>query len=174
MKYKRDMAQNKHTQFMQLALGQAKKAFAAGEFPVGCVFVAHDEVVATGHRQNSAGVELNEVDHAEVVTLRQLLLSRPGFDCSEITLYSTMEPCLMCYTTMLLSGIRRFVWGYEDIMGGGTKLNLTGLAPLYAQMDVDLLPDVLRAECLQLFKDFFQQYSYWRGSMLERYTLKQK
>ena len=90
-----------------------------------------------------------------------------------VTAYSTMEPCLMCYTTLLLSGIRRFVWAYEDIMGGGTNLPLNRLNQLYAEMQVECVPDVLRTESLVLFQDFFHRYSYWGDSDLARYTLEQ-
>jgi tRNA(adenine34) deaminase len=160
-------------QFMGLALDEARQALGEGEFPVGCVLVQYGHVVARGHRRNSEGTLSNEVDHAEVVTLRRLLINRPGIDCSGITAYSTLEPCLMCYTTMLLSGIRRFVWAYEDIMGGGTSLPLQKLAPLYQDMKVELIPGVLRRESLELFGRFFQQYSYWQGSQLADYTLAQ-
>jgi tRNA(adenine34) deaminase len=79
----------------------------------------------------------------------------------------------MCYATMLLSGIRRFVWGYEDVMGGGTGLALETLAPLYRDMEVELVPGVLRGECLELFGVFFSRFSYWQDSLLSNYTLEQ-
>jgi tRNA(adenine34) deaminase len=158
---------------MEEALVEARQALAAGEFPVGCVLVSGDTVIGRGHRCNSEGALSNEIDHAEVGTLRRLLADRPGTDCSTVTAYSTMEPCLMCYTTMLLSGIRRFVWAYEDVMGGGTPLPLDQLLPLYREMRVELVPGVMRQESLELFGRFFQKYTYWQGSLLEQYTLKQ-
>ena len=107
---------------MRQALDQARLALEDGEFPVGCVLVCENAVIRRGRRRNSKGSGSNEIDHAEMVTLRALLADRPETDCRKITVYSTMEPCLMCYTTLLLSGVRRFVWAYEDIMGGGTDL----------------------------------------------------
>jgi tRNA(adenine34) deaminase len=158
---------------MQQALDEARQALESGEFPVGCVLVVDDKVVGQGHRQNSEGASGNELDHAEVVTLRALLVDQPTIDCKRITAYSTMEPCLMCYATMLLSGIRRFVWAYEDVMGGGTALPLKTVAPLYEEMIVELVPGVLRQESLALFYKFFQKYSYWQNSLLQRYTEEQ-
>jgi tRNA(adenine34) deaminase len=159
--------------FMKQALEQAEIALSRAEFPVGCVLVSGDEVIAKGRRHNSEGDLSNEIDHAEVVTLRSLLVEKPTIDCASITAYSTMEPCLMCYSTMLLSGIRRFVWAYEDVMGGGTALPLSQVAPLYANMEVVLIPSVLREQSLTLFYKFFEQYSYWQNSLLEEYTKKQ-
>ena len=162
-------------QFMRQALEQARLALEAGEFPVGCVLVRDNEVIRSGRRRNSEGSRSNEIDHAEMVTLRALLAEQPETDCRGITVYSTMEPCLMCYTTLLLSGVRRFVWAYEDLMGGGTNLPLQKLAPLYRDMQaqVELTPDVLRQESLNLFGRFFQNYSYWQDSLLAEYTLVQ-
>jgi tRNA(adenine34) deaminase len=162
-------------QFMRQALIEARLALDAGEFPVGCVLVLDGRVVGRGRRRNSEGGCSNEIDHAEMVTLRTLLAEQPAVDCRRITVYSTMEPCLMCYSTLLLSGVRRFVWAYEDVMGGGTSLPLRQLAPLYQAMEaeVELLPDVLRHESLALFGRFFENCSYWQGSMLAGYTLAQ-
>ncbi len=164
---------DKHAVYMKEALAEAEQALAAGEFPVGCVLVQNDEIIARGHRKNSRGEGLNELDHAEVVTLRELLAGKPQTNCSELIAYSTMEPCLMCFSTMLLSGIRHFVYGYEDVMGGGTNLPLDQLAPLYAEMNVTVEGGVLRGECLALFQQFFREYPYWQDSLLARYTLAQ-
>lgn len=167
--------------FMDLALEQARGALAAGEFPVGAVIVAQGRVVADGKRRNSRSGEgeiaANELDHAEVVAMRKLLSSGPQIDRAQLTAYSTMEPCLMCYAALLLNGVRRFVYAYEDVMGGGTTLALEELAPLYRQMapEVEIIPHIRRRESLELFQQFFAdpENPYWRGSMLAAYTLAQ-
>lgn len=142
---------------------------------MGCVLVRENEIIRSGRRRNSEGAGSNEIDHAEMVTLRALLAEQPRseLNCRDFTVYSTMEPCLMCYTTLLLSGVRRFVWAYEDVMGGGTNLPLQQLAPLYRNMQaqVELVPNILRRESLCLFGQFFRQYSYWQDSLLAEYTL---
>ena len=158
-------------QLMRVALSEAELALAAGEFPVGCVLVQDGRILAQGRRKNSGSASRNELDHAEIVTLRGLLVAQPGLNCSTITCYSTLEPCLMCYSTMLLSGIRRFVWAYEDVMGGGTSVPLAQLAPLYQEIQVELVPGILRRESLALFAQFFQNHSYWRDSLLSTFTL---
>jgi len=162
-----------HTKFMNEALAEARLALGAGEFPVGCVLVRDGKIIARGHRCNSRDQARNEIDHAEVSTLRSLLEREVGMDCSRVVAYSTMEPCLMCYSTMLLSGIRHFVYAYEDVMGGGTSLPLERLNPLYADMEVELEGGVLREQSLTLFQQFFRQFSYWQDSLLSQYTLEQ-
>lgn len=164
---------SEHETFMRVALDEARQALAAGEFPVGCVMTAANRIVAQGRRQNSRSESRNEIDHAEIVTLRRLLDEQPQLDLGTVTVYTTLEPCLMCYTTMLLSGIRNFVWAYEDVMGGGANLPLYMLNTLYAQMKVHLLDRVLRDESVQLFQEFFRTGSYWQDSLLARYTMAQ-
>jgi len=166
-----------HETFMRLALEQAQQALASNEFPVGAVIVAGNDPVALGRRENSRSETANELDHAELVALRDLLARRPDIDRQTLTVYSTMEPCLMCYSAMLLNGIRAFVYAYEDAMGGGASLQLANLAPLYRAMapEVRILPHILRQESLNLFKAFFTnpENNYWQGSLLADYTLAQ-
>jgi tRNA(adenine34) deaminase len=162
-----------HENFMRVALEEARQALAAGEFPVGCVMVANGVIVGRERRHNSLEGSRNEIDHAEVVTLRRLIAEQPQLDLATVTVYSTLEPCLMCYTTMLLSGIRNFVWAYEDVMGGGANLPLYMLNTLYAQMRVYQTDGILRHESLRLFQQFFQTGSYWQDSLLASYTMAQ-
>jgi tRNA(adenine34) deaminase len=164
-----------HENFMQQALDEAGNALAAGEFPVGCVMVHDNKIISRGRRINSKAPNENELDHAEIVALRNLCEQHPEIDRSRIVVYSTMEPCLMCYVTLLLNGIRKIVYGYEDVMGGGTNLELQTLNPLYRDMSVEIIPHVLRSESLELFRSFFAapDNTYWQDSPLARYTLAQ-
>ena len=164
-----------HERFMRLALAEAEKSLAAGEFPVGAVLLYDGEVLVRSRRCHSKADSANELEHAEIIILQKLVARYPGIKQEKLTLYSTMEPCLMCYSALLLNGIHRIVYGYEDVMGGGTNLSLKGLNPLYQQMDVVILSHVLRQECLALFKKFFADpaNSYWRQSHLADYTLAQ-
>ena len=167
-------AVQEHELFMTAALGEAAKALRAGDFPVGCVVVLNKQIVATGFRRNST-INGNEIDHAEIVALRELINVQNSADLSEVILYSTMEPCLMCFSTLILSGVRTIFYGYEDVMGGGTQLKLDELPPLYADMKVTVIPHILRNQCLHLFKEFFSDNEnvYWKDSLLARYTLQQ-
>jgi len=164
-----------HIENMQAALREAEKALAAGEFPVGCVLVAQHQIVARGRRRNSSGQRLTELDHAEIVTLRTLAFSGAEFK-GTLTAYATMEPCLMCYTSLLLNGVSTIVYAYEDIMGGATAIALERLPPLYRTIKPKIIAGICREESLQLFKRFFVNPSntYWQGSILASYTMQQE
>ncbi len=163
-----------HLKYMQEALTEAHKALDKGEFPVGCVIARHEEIVARAHRTNSRN-HANELDHAEVTALRALLQSSESADDSPLTVYSTMEPCLMCFASLILNNVRTIVYAYEDAMGGGTGLDLSSLPPLYQEMEITIIPHVLRTESLALFKEFFSNpdTNYWPDSLLSQYTLNQ-
>ena len=169
------MERDTHEYFMLLALKEAERALQKGEFPVGCVIADRDRVVATGRRINSTGSP-NEMDHAEIIALRAIPAGGSEADRDRLTVYSTMEPCLMCFSTLILNGIRTIVYAYEDVMGGGTNVPLRDLNPLYAAMEITVIPDVLRRKSLDLFVTFFSSPNnlYWRDSLLARYTLAQK
>lgn len=181
----REIGKQQDIFYMQHALTQARVALEQGEFPVGCVIAAEGELLAEGRRENSGGgagetVDANEFDHAEILALRRLqrvlLARKKTIDCANITVYATLEPCLMCYSTLLVNGIRRIVYAYEDAMGGGTDLPLTALKPLYRDLCVEVVPGVLRRESLTLFQQFFiqQNNQYLQDSFLASYTLAQQ
>ncbi len=161
---------------MKEALNEARKALAENEFPVGCILVNDSQIVARGRRMNTTVYSRNELDHAEIMALRQLFATQKDIDPTRLTAYCTMEPCLMCYAALLLSKVSTIIYAYEDAMGGGTGLSFTGLTPLYREANVKIIPYILREESLELFKLFFENpaNSYWQGSFLAEYTLSQK
>ena len=164
-----------YTFFMSMALAEAQKALSLGEFPVGCVIVHENRVIVTGARHHSVQDNHNELDHAEMLALRRLVDLKENIDRNKVTLFSTLEPCLMCYTTIIVNGIRHIVYAYEDVMGGGTNLDLTRLNPFYRNMKITTTPNVLREKSLKLLKEFFSnpKNSYLKDSLLAQYTLKQ-
>jgi len=161
--------------FMKKALIQAKNALSAGEFPVGCVVVQEDRILTTGARKGTAGNAPNEIDHAEMIALKRLADLKINRDNKKIVLFTTLEPCLMCLGALILSGISKIVYAYEDIMGGGLSCDLKNLMPLYKNSRISFVPNILRKESLELFQAFFNnpENSYWQGSLLADYTLRQ-
>ncbi len=161
---------------MSKAIEQAKRAYRAGEFPVGCVIADGKAVLAEGFRVSTRGRHQNEIDHAEINALRNLTQTQAAFCLEDLTLYATMEPCLMCFAATLLTGIRRIVYAYEDAMGGGTACDLDRLPPLYRERRPTIVSHVLREKSLELFQRYFAdpENAYWRGSPLAQYTLAQK
>lgn len=162
--------------FMEMALAQAKMSFSAGEFPVGCVITDGRLVLAQGSRRGSAGQHPNEIDHAEILAIRQLFEKGGPSTGAALSIYCTMEPCLMCFAAILLAGIGRIVYAYEDVMGGGTGCRLDALPKLYQESRVAIVPHVMRRQSLMFFQAFFSkpENAYWKDSLLCQYTLAQE
>jgi len=160
---------------MRHALKEAQKALLSGEFPVGCVVVSGNRLIAAGSRVGTTGRIASELDHAEMVALRQLDALNEEIDPGGMTVYSTMEPCLMCFGAILINRIQKIVYAYEDVMGGATNCALAALPQLYQKNKISIISNVLREESLDLFKRFFSnpKNSYWKGSRLSEYTLEQ-
>ena len=161
--------------FMSKALEEAHQALIMGEFPVGCVIVYENGVLVPGSRHHSAPDNQNELDHAEMLALRRLVDLEKKIDREKVTVFSTLEPCLMCYAAIIVNGIKQIVYAYEDVMGGGTNIDLRRLNPFYRDMKITVMPHVLRQESLMLFKRFFSdpQSDYLKESLLAKYTLNQ-
>ncbi len=164
-----------HENYMQIALELASRALDRDEFPVGCIMVYEGRIIARGERTGTRRAVPSEIDHAEMMALRRMESLTEPIDRKQITVYATLEPCLMCFGALLISGVGTLVYAYEDAMGGGTACDRTRLPALYRDNDLRIIPHVGRAESLKLFQDFFSRphIDYWRNSRLEAYTLAQ-
>jgi len=158
--------------FMRAALKEARRALAAGEFPVGCVVVSAGCIIVRSARKGSRLSNPSEIDHAEMLALRGLEALDQDFVRKDLVVYTTMEPCLMCFSALTLSRIGKVVYAYEDAMGGATNCDPESLPPLYRTLRPDVIGGILRAESLALFQAFFEDAAntYWQGSLLETYT----
>src|SRR6266699_945769 len=96
--------------YLELALEEAEQACQQGTYPIGALVVGPDgSILSRGqNRVYSAG---DYTAHAEVETLRHAggMLMEPSYR-GKCTLYTTMEPCLMCTGALLLATIARVVW----------------------------------------------------------------
>ncbi|RJQ86510.1 MAG: nucleoside deaminase [Desulfobacteraceae bacterium] len=165
----------KHQTHMRQALLLARQALDQDEFPVGCVVTYGDKIIASGERSHTRQAVPSEIEHAEMRALRHLETLDPMMDRGRMTLYATLEPCLMCFGAILISGIGALVYAYEDAMGGGTGCDRAALPELYRCNGLNIVPGVCREESLALFRSYFSRphLIYWRDSLLSRYTLGQ-
>jgi len=92
--------------YMDLARAQALTGYQEGGVPVGAVMVRDGEVVGQGY--NRRVQDANPVSHGETDCMKNAGRRR---DYAEITMYTTLSPCLMCAGTIVQFGIRRVVVG---------------------------------------------------------------
>jgi len=102
------------------ALRLAEDGLAAGEQPIGALVALDAEAVASARWRFGGGALL---DHAEVVALRRAdrdsrLRGRRG----DATLYTTLEPCVMCMGTAMSFLIGRVVYALEAPADGASEI----------------------------------------------------
>jgi len=138
---------------MAMALDEARHAATQGEVPVGAVLVVGGEVVST--RGNERERRHDPTAHAEILALRDAAAIVGGWRLREATLYVTLEPCVMCAGAIVLSRIKRLVYGADDPKAGaaGTILNIVDHPALNHRPEVRA--GVMAREASALLREFF-------------------
>ena len=134
--------------YMQLALAEARKAFAMGEVPVGCVVVADGQVVGRGH--NLTEMLADVTAHAEMQAITAAANTLGGKYLSQCTLYVTVEPCVMCAGAIGWAQLKRVVYGAAD-----EKRGFTVYAPKALHPKCTVSSGLLESECRELMQSFF-------------------
>ena len=107
---------NKDKYYLRQAIDLAEKAQKAGNLPIGALIVLDEKIIARG--QNSIWKPTYRPGrHAEIETLAAVPVELWD-QASKMTLYTTLEPCLMCLGTVLVHRIGRVVFGSKDVHGG--------------------------------------------------------
>jgi len=109
--------------FLDLAIDEAKKSFDAGNFPVGTVLTFDNEIIAKNG--NVGETTQNYINHAEARLLinNGAALLKASKEGKEITLYSTLEPCLMCLGIAVMNKIDRIVFIQKDPHAGACNID---------------------------------------------------
>ncbi len=142
-------------QFMQQALDQARHAAAAGEVPVGALVVIDDQVWGAGW--NAPILRSDPTCHAEIVALRQAAARLGNYRLVDATLYSTLEPCVMCAGALVVARLKRVVFAARDLRFGGvrSKFELADSALLNHRVAVE--EGLLAPEASELLLEFFRR-----------------
>lgn len=141
--------------FMKEALKEAHKALDKDEIPIGAVIVGKNRIIARGHNLTET---LNDATaHAEMQAITSATSFIGGKYLTELTLFVTLEPCVMCAGALFWSKISKIVFGAYDEKQGFTKfnkiLNNNSLSIIHPKTEV--VGGILENECIVLLKDFF-------------------
>ena len=144
-----------HIKYMKEALKQAKKAYALGEVPIGCVIVYEDKIIARGY--NRRNTDKNTLAHAEITAINRASKKLGDWRLEDCTLYVTLEPCQMCSGAIVQSRITNVVMGCMNPKAGcgGSILNLLEMPEFNHQVNV--IRGVMEEECSQILQDFFKE-----------------
>ena len=141
--------------YMKEALKQAKKAYALGEVPIGCVIVHEGKIIGRGY--NRRNTDKNTLAHAEITAINKASKVIGDWRLEECTLYVTLEPCQMCAGAIVQARIPEVVMGCMNPKAGcaGSILNILEMPQFNHQVKVTR--GILEVECSQMLKTFFEE-----------------
>ena len=140
--------------WMQEALKEAKKAYKENEVPVGAVIVFNNEIIGKGYNRIEALQD--PTAHAEIIAISSAVNKLENWRLNGATLYSTIEPCLMCAGAIILSRIDKIVFGAKDKQFGafGSVLDITKYKWNHK---ITVVSGILKNESALLIKKFFAE-----------------
>jgi creatinine deaminase len=138
------MLNDRDARFLRLAYEQASKSFAEGGLPIGAALARGDDLIAVGHnRRVQSG---DPIAHGEMDCLRKAGRQKSYHN---MTLYTSLSPCMMCTGTIIQFGIPRVVIGEnETFMGGEDYLRTRGVEIINLESP----------ECKALMAEFIERY----------------
>ncbi|MBW4632899.1 MAG: nucleoside deaminase [Iphinoe sp. HA4291-MV1] len=136
--------------FMRLALEEAKK----GDAPYGAVIVKNNQVVALAH--NTVKRDNDPSAHAEINVIRRLTAQLQNPSLEGYTIYTTGEPCPMCASACIWTGISEIVYGasVKDLVSvNQSQIHISCEEVIVKSFrKIKVTRGVLREECIKLFK----------------------
>jgi guanine deaminase len=147
-----------HSDFMRLAIEKTRAGIYAGQSPFGCCIVKDEQVVSCEHNIVWASTDITA--HAEINALRVACKNLGTIDLSGCVLYSTCEPCPMCFAASHWACITTIVYGASiaDALDAGFN-ELTIPCETMKELgssDVTIHKDVMKDECAALFEEWRQ------------------
>jgi len=143
-------------QWMTLAINAALEAGARDEVPIGAVIVDREGTLLASEG-NRTIIDKDPTAHAEVLALRKAADKVNNYRLTECTVYTTIEPCVMCAGALVNARVKRLVYGADDERFGGVKtlFNICDNSSLNHQIEIQ--SGMLANECRKLLQDFFRE-----------------
>ena len=145
---------NNNIKFMNLAIGISKAGIKDGQTPFGAVIVKDGNIIAKCHNEVFATTDITA--HAEMVAIKEACKNLDSIDLSGSIIYTTCEPCPMCFSAINWARIDTIVYGasindaksagFNELTISNEQMKKTG------QSDVNIVKDILKDECRDLFK----------------------
>jgi guanine deaminase len=140
--------------YMRLAIARTREGIARGQTPFGaCLVTAAGKVAACEHNVVWASTDITA--HGEVNTIRAACRALGVIDLSGCTIYSTTEPCPMCFSAIHWAKIGRIVYGasiadareagFNELAISNITMKQAGASPVLVE------GGCLRSECQALF-----------------------
>lgn len=140
---------------MKIAIAEAEQARDLDEVPIGaCIVDAEGNILAAA--SNRTITNNDPTAHAEILALRAAADKIGNYRLTGTTMYSTIEPCVMCAGALVNARVARLVFGAHDERFGGveTKFRLCDSPELNHR--IEIVSGTLANDCRELMQDFFK------------------
>src|SRR4029077_8376132 len=141
------------TEYMQLALEEARAAAEADEVPVGAILVKEGQVLARGNNRTIR--DCDPTAHAEIIALREAARSCANYRLMGSTVYVTIEPCAMCAGAIIQARVSQVVYGADDLKGGAARSCFEVLSHPKLNHQVQVTSGLMAEECAAILQEFF-------------------
>jgi len=140
--------------WMRLAIEEAMQAFEEGEVPIGAVLIRDEQLIARAH--NRVIDPSDPTAHAEILAIRKAASMMRNYRLPGMTLYVTIEPCIMCAGAILQARIKRVVYGAADPKQGAVSTLYRLLEDGRLNHCVAVTGGVCADACKEIISGFFQ------------------
>lgn len=143
-------------QIIQLGLDQAKKAFLEDEIPVGAVVFNTKtlDIITSAH---NATVAMNDpLAHAEILAIREACSKLQVKQLSGYSIFSTLEPCVMCAGAIGWAKLDAVYFGASDPKSGGVDVGALVFTHPQTHHKPKIIRGICATECGVLMSDFFK------------------
>ena len=149
------MKMTEQEKYMKQAIREARKAYALGEVPIGCVIVNEGKIIGRGY--NRRNTDKSTLSHAEITAIKKASKKMGDWRLEGCTLYVTLEPCQMCAGAIVQARIDEVVMGSMNPKAGfsGSILNLLEMPEFNHQVKVTR--GIMEEECSQMLTNFFKE-----------------
>jgi tRNA(adenine34) deaminase len=140
--------------FMREALREAVKAEKKREAPIGAVAAKDGKILARAHNLRES--KADPLGHAEIYLISKLSKKLKRWRLGDVSVYVTLEPCLMCMGALIQARVGRLVYGAMDPKAGacGSLYDLSKDVRLNHRIEV--ASGVLEDDCGRILTEFFR------------------
>ena len=141
--------------FISLAIKEAEKAKKYGDIPVGALIVRDNIIISKAHNQ----IERygNPLLHAEIIAIQSAAKKIEYKHLYECVLYVNLEPCVMCSGAIILSRLKKVVFGASDSKTGGIQSLYQIGNDSRLNHQIEVTSGIMQNECSIQIKNFFQE-----------------
>ena len=145
-----------NNEYMNMALGLARRSLKSEDVPVGAVIVRNGEVIGKGYNRREK--DNDPTAHAEIMAIKEAAEVVGSWHLEDCELYVTLEPCPMCTGAIINSRIKKVVFGaFEPKSGSCSSDSVANLFTLGYNHTPEVYGGICEKDCAKLIKDFFEK-----------------